>query len=78
MKNETINTNDSLDSLNLLDCFEENDENINYKEEDDEVEDCFSKEDSWYEEDDFSDEGCGEGYSCYNCPNLGCPSNAWN
>ena len=41
MKNETINTNDSLDSLNLLDCFEENDENINYEEEDDEVEDIF-------------------------------------
>jgi hypothetical protein len=28
--------------------------------------------------DDFSDEGCGEGWSCSNCPNVGCPANACN
>ena len=25
-----------------------------------------------------SNSGCGEGYSCYNCPNLGCPANERN
>lgn len=34
--------------------------------------------DDYYQDDDYSESGCGEGYSCYNCPNLGCPANERN
>lgn len=31
----------------------------------------------YYEEDD-KESGCGEGWSCSNCPNYGCPANEYN
>ncbi|MDO4800859.1 MAG: hypothetical protein Q4A15_01710 [Prevotellaceae bacterium] len=50
------------------------------EEDDDEEEDFYDDDDKWsYENDhDYSDDGCGEGYSCHNCPNFGCPANDWN
>lgn len=32
----------------------------------------------YYQEDDYRESGCGEGYSCNNCPNYGCPANERN
>lgn len=87
MEIDALNTNESLDSMDLLDCIGENDEDLYFEEEGDEDfsfeeeeydEDYFSQDDNWYDEEDYSDDGCGEGYSCYNCPNFGCPSNPYN
>lgn len=77
MEDEIFDTNDSLDPMNLFDGIEENEESL-YCEEEEDDEDYFSQDDSWYDEEDYSDDGCGEGYSCYNCPNFGCPSNPYN
>ena len=35
-------------------------------------------EDYDYYEDDDRETGCGEGWSCSNCPNYGCPANELN
>ena len=35
-------------------------------------------EDYDYYEDDDREAGCGEGWSCSNCPNYGCPANEQN
>jgi hypothetical protein len=31
-----------------------------------------------YEDYDYSNEGCGEGYSCSQCDNYGCPAHPCN
>ncbi|MBQ0084615.1 MAG: hypothetical protein KBS65_00045 [Prevotella sp.] len=56
---------------------DEDDDYDDYDEDDDydnHIQESYEDEDDY----DYSQDGCLEGYSCYNCPNLGCPANAWN
>ena len=34
--------------------------------------------DDYCDYDDYADGGCGEGFSCDECGNLGCPANPMN
>ena len=35
-------------------------------------------DDYGYNDSDDNESGCGEGWSCSNCPNFGCPANEYN
>jgi hypothetical protein len=50
--------------MNENNFFEEN--NFDYEE--------YRQDDNY----DYSDEGCGEGWSCSECTNYGCPSHPCN